>query len=580
MIKEYLVFIKKYIEVAKLKTNYLIITIITACFYKGAYVLIPLLGSLIIKYLTSGNNTMVYWCLFYYFLAYLIYNIALYANYKIYAYNMSYYYHSMQKRILNKLITVDSGFNSVISKGRLMNSINGHIIDIGDMNDRISEAITGFIQVCVVFVILFFKNVWVCLILAIFTLVYLFYTITYDRLVNIYHERVVYQDDKFSNLLQQIATGLQEIKTFNMLDKLFTKIKVIHHYFDKNYSKKREYMEKRNNGVRYINYIFRFLIYIFMIILLMFDKIELDILILAISYHSYVIEYISELMDSLETIREVNVKVNRVNDILNYNSTYVTNGDLEVDEIFGSIEFKNVSYSINNNKILKNINLKIEHDKVTAIVGEPGAGKTTLFNLLLRIIEQDKGRITIDNIDVKSFSKRMYSNTIGVINQKPFIFNMSIRKNLDFVDKDRNHQIEACKKAMIHDFIMSLPRGYDTELIEDGKNVSGGQKQMISIARTLLTDCEIFLFDDITKALDPDTALLVPKIINNLRKDHTILLITKKPELMELSDRIIVLDQGKIVGDGTHEELMKNNEVYQVLHSRKSPSKIGVFDDA
>ena len=156
---------------------------------------------------------------------------------------------------------------------------------------------------------------------------------------------------------------------------------------------------------------------------------------------------------------------------------------------------------------------------------------------------------------------------------------MSIRNNLNLVDRNYEHQIEACKKAGIHDFIMSLPKGYNTELIEDGKNVSGGQKQMISIARTILTDCDIFLFDDITTSLDPDTAMLVPKLIDNLKNDHTILMITKKPDLMKIADRIIVLDEGRVVADGTHDELIKTCEIYQVLHSRKSPSKIGVFDN-
>ncbi|MGN0973125.1 MAG: ABC transporter ATP-binding protein [Bacilli bacterium] len=579
MVREYIGFIKNYINLAKIKTKYMIIIIVSALIYKGFYVLVPLIGSLIIKYLELGNNNMVYVCLFAYFMSYLLYNASLYINYKVYGYNMNYYYDLMQTRVLNKLSTVDSGFNKVISKGRLMNSINGHIIDIGDMNDEISETITGLIQVIAVFVIVGFKNIYVCLILLLFAVIYTVYTIHFDKLVNVYNERVIYQDDKFSNLLQQISTGLQEIKTFNMLDKLFSKIKIIHSNFNKNYSKKRDYITMRDNNVKYINYGFRVILYIIMITLMMNDVIGLDVLILVISYHSYIIEYIGDLMSNLETIREVNVKVNRVNDILNYKSSFVEYGNLTVDEIFGSIEFKNVSYSIKNKQILKNINLKVDHNKVLAIVGEAGSGKTTLFNLLLRIIEQDQGTITIDNIDIREFSKDLYTNTVAVINQRPFIFNMSIRKNLAFVDNNLDRQMEACKTTGIHDFIMSLSKGYDTELLEDGKNVSGGQKQMISIARTLLTDCEILLLDDITTSLDPDTATFIPKLIKNLKKDHTILMITKKPDLMKLADRIIVLDNGKIVGDGTHKELIENNEIYQVLQSRKSPSRIGVFDD-
>ena len=579
MIMEYIDFIKKYINLAQIKTSYLVYMIISAIVYKGFYVLIPLFGSLIVKYLQVNDSAMVYLFLILYLLAYAFYNLALYFNYKVYGFNMAYYYEKIQKRVLNKLITVDSGFNNVISKGRLMNSINGHIIEIGDMNDEISETITGLLQVFAVFIIIGIKNIWVCLILILYSFIYLYHTVKYDRIACIYHEKVTNLDDKFSNILSQIATGIQEIKTFNMLDKLLKKVKLIQNRFNKNYILKRKAIENRDVNIRYINYGFRIIFYLIIIYLIYRGKATLDILILVIAYHGYIIEYISDLMENLETIRETNIKVNRIDDILNYKSSYVEYGNTPIDELFGVIEFKNISYSINDKKILKNINLKLEHNKVTAIVGEPGSGKTTLFNLILRIIEQDKGIIKLDNIDIRKYNKNDYSRSISIINQKPFIFNMSIKANLDLVDTNHEHQIEACKKAGIHDFIQSLPKGYNTILIEDGKNVSGGQKQMISIARTILTDSDILLLDDITTSLDPDTALLVPKLVNNLKEDHTILMITKKPDLMKIADRIIVLDNGKIVGDGTHEELIKENEIYQILQSRKSPSKIGVFNN-
>ena len=139
--------------------------------------------------------------------------------------------------------------------------------------------------------------------------------------------------------------------------------------------------------------------------------------------------------------------------------------------------------------------------------------------------------------------------------------------------------LKMCKKAGIHEFIETLPNGYNTILRENGSNISGGQKQMISIARTILSDAEVLLLDDITTSLDPDTAKLVPKLINNLKKDHTIIMITKKPELMKEADRIVVLDNGKINDVGTHKQLIGRNEIYQMLQSRKSPSRIGVFDN-
>lgn len=324
---------------------------------------------------------------------------------------------------------------------------------------------------------------------------------------------------------------------------------------------------------------FRFVLYLVLIYLVFTEKIDVSVLVLVISYHEYLVTYINWLIESSSAIRETNTAVNRVNDILNYNSEDIIFGEIDTKDIYGVIEFKNVSLTLKNKEVLHNINLKVDHSEVIAIVGETGSGKTMILNLLLRLYEPTKGRIKLDNTDIFEFSKKSYSNLVSVVTQKPFIFNMSIRKNLNFVDKNISNQIEACKKAGIHDFIETLPNGYNTILRENGSNISGGQKQMISIARTILTDAEILLLDDITTSLDPDTAKLVPDLIKKLRQDHTIIMVTKKPDLMSVADRIVVLEKGKINAVGTHKELLKSNQIYQMLQSRKSPSKIGVFDN-
>ncbi len=579
MIKEYYNFIKDYLKLVEIKAKYMVIMILSAFFYKGFCILLPLAASLIIKYLTIGNAKMSYLSLGLFLVIYILYNISLFINYKIYGFNMNYCYDVLTTKILNKLITVDNNFTRLISKGRLMNSVNSDIINIGDMNDDISELLMGLIQIVAVLIIVSLYNIYLAIILIVFALLYIQIRNKEDRLINFYHQKVVIQDDKYSNLLTQIVSGLQEIKTFNMLPKLVGKLNIIQTKFTKYYSIKRKHYTIRDNDVKMITYLFRFILYIILIYLISIGKIEVSILVLIISYHEQIVTYIDWLIESTANIREVNTSVNRINDILKYNTFDISYGNVDTNDIYGSIEFKKVSLKIKNKQILKNINLKIDHNEVVCIVGEAGSGKTMLFNLLLRLYKPTSGKITLDGIDIYEFSKDVYSKNLAIANQKPFIFNMSIRKNLNFVDSNIKNQIEACKKTGIHEFIETLPNGYNTILRENGSNISGGQKQMISIARTILTEAEVLLLDDITTSLDPDTAKLVPKLIKNLKEDHTIIMITKKPDLMRQADKIVVLDKGRIVDVGTHKDLIKRSDIYQMLQSRKSASRIGGFNN-
>ncbi len=579
MIKEYYNFIKDYLELDDLKRKYVVINIVSAFFYKLFSILLPLVASLIIRYLTLGDSTSTYTCLGLFTITYILYSISLYVNYKIYGFNVSHCYDNLTNKILNKLINVDNNFTRVISKGRLINSISGDIIKIGDMNDRISEVLTGALQIIILLLIVCQYKFYLALVLIVFAYIYIIIRNNCDRKINYYHNKVIASDDKYSSLITQIIAGLQEIRTFNMLPKLKNKLNLIQKNFNKNYCNRRKYIIIRDNDVESVTYIFRFFLYILLVILMMNNKIDISVLVLIISYHEYLVSYIDELIDCTSTIREVNTAVWRINDILNYNSKEINFGELDTNDIHGIIEFKNVSLTIKNIEILHNINLKIDHNEVIAIVGEAGSGKTMLFNLLLRLYTPSKGKIFLDNINIYDFSKDIYYSNVSAVNQKPFIFNMSIRKNLAFVNSDITKQIEACKKAGIHEFIETLPNGYNTILRENGSNISGGQKQMISIARTILSEAEVLLLDDITTSLDPDTAKLVPKLIDELKKDHTIIMITKKPDLMKVADRIVVLNKGRIVDVGTHKQLMNRSEIYQLLQSRKSPSKIGVFNN-
>lgn len=580
MIKEYYKFIKNYFSLSQTKVSYFIGMLFTAIGYKGFLILNTLFASWIIKYATENNLEMTYSSLGFLVFSYLMYKLFYYINIKIYGKNMNYCYCRLQTRLLNKLVTIDDNFTNHISKGKLINSINSDVIDIGDMCDQVSELLTTILQIVSVCVIIAIYNIYLVLIFLVYSFLYIWIRNYTDRKSSIYLKRQKHEIDRYSSLFSQILSGLQEIKTFSMLPKLKSKLNEIKNKYSKSYIMKRKYMTIRDNDIRFMTHGFKLLLYIILLLLMTAGKIKIDVLVLVISYFETIVTYLDKLISSTSTIREVNVSVERVNSILNYKvNDEITYGNVYKDNIDGIVEFDNVKFGYNSKEIIKGINLKIESHSLTAIVGQSGTGKTSIINLLLRLYKPTSGKILIDNVDIFDYSKEIYKSNVSVVNQKPFIFNMSIRKNLDFVDSNIEHQIEACKKVGIHDFIVSLPQGYNTILRENANNISGGQKQLISLARTLLSKSEILLFDEITSSLDPDTASHIDLILKDLKKDHTIIMITHKPELMKKADRIIVLHEGKIVGDGSHKELIENNEHYKWLQARKSASRLGVFNN-
>lgn len=262
------------------------------------------------------------------------------------------------------------------------------------------------------------------------------------------------------------------------------------------------------------------------------------------------------------------VASSRIQEILDIEDDYVNDGHL-TPEIKGNIEFKNVSFKFNdtNQEVLKDITFKIKAGETVAIVGKTGSGKSTVVNLLVRMLEVSNGNIFIDGVDIKDIKKSWIRENIGIILQDPFLYATTIYENIKIGLDDVNEEevYEAAKIAAIHDDIMQFEEGYNTLVGEKGVTLSGGQKQRIAIARMLLLNKPVIIFDDSLSAVDTSTDLAIRRALGNNSLNLTSIIITHRITTAKEADKIIVLEDGVVAAVGTHDELSKQEGLYKQL---------------
>lgn len=561
---------KKYFKLKVDDKKLFIRLLISATARNVIVVLFPIFASKIIDYLTLEEYTNAFVNLGYLAIVYFLYNCVSHWNYTEYRDNTDYVYNKLQADIIDKVSTYDENFTKNITKSYLINTTSTDIADVCMFTNRMINAITHFISLLISLIIIIFNNTYLGIIVLVFNILYLYLLEVNLKKNDYYFAGQRDRQDKISELFAQILDGNKEIKSFDMNQKLNEHLDKEKKEWTKQYKLKRIYWDRCNSLLPIVLMIPKIIAYLTIIINIAKGRTTIGTLIFIIGYIDRVANENNSYFESINKLCNSSVRVDRLYKILNYhNKNMLEFGNNYNDKIYGNIDFENVFFTYENNLILNDVNFNIFKNSLTAIVGKSGSGKSTIFRLLLRLYKLDKGNIYIDGTSIYEYSKEVYSKNVSIATQKPFIFNMSIRENLSLVDSNKERQIEVCKQVGIHDFIMTLPQGYNTILKEDATDISGGQKQLISLARTLLSRSEILLFDEITSSLDPNTANDIIKVLKDLKKTHTVIMITHKPKLMKLADKIIVIDKGKVVGIGNHQELIKDNLYYQKLQKTK-----------
>lgn len=245
---------------------------------------------------------------------------------------------------------------------------------------------------------------------------------------------------------------------------------------------------------------------------------------------------------------------------------------LKEETVKGDIEFDHVSFGYEPGKlILKDISFTAKQDEVIAIVGTTGAGKTTIINLLTRFYDINSGSIKVDGIDIRDITKESLRDQMGIVLQVPFLFSDTVNYNVSYgwPVATQEEIINASKAANAHNFIERLPQGYNSEILRGGENISNGQKQLLTIARAILVETPILVFDEATSNIDTRTEILIQKAINNLTKGRTSFVIAHRLSTIKNADKILVMHEGRIAEQGKHEELLaKKGRYYEIYNSQ------------
>ncbi len=566
--KRYFRIVKMVLSLANKRPVVVINMFISCAIYNLIGLLPPIATSGIIAVITDHNFEGIWHYVLLYCIFYVLYYSFLTLNHKTYSALGEYYHMEVQKKLFKHIADNDEIFAD-ISKGRIVDTCSEDIRYLVDVLDTASESLCKLVMLLVTFGIFFYSNVTIAFIAVGIDLIYIVIANDNAKKVSKYYEGTRKYEDKILDTLNQMLSNITQIKSLNMMPSIDKKIDKTRARWSEDYKKKRKYMMIKSTFTPYIVYVGKILLYIYMGYLVTQNLMTIDKLVMLISYFELTINYTDKMLEYMLNLGNYGIRVKRIKNILDYTpESQVDFGDIANDYIDGRVEFNNVTYVANNKTILNKVSFKAMPNEITAIVGHSGAGKTTIIRLLYRLGRVKSGSILIDDESIYNYTKKVYSTNVSGVFQKPFVFEMSIRDNLGLIDPDIKHQVEACKRVGIHSFIESLPKGYNTVIASNNRVLSDGQKQLLSIARALLTKSEILLFDEVTSNIDPQMTTKVAEVLTDLKQDHTIILITHKPEIMEIADKIVVLDRGRVSAKGPNKEVLAKNPLYKELMNR------------
>lgn len=533
--------IKKYFQVTKANKKITFILVLASLLANGPYMFTSLLFSLTINYLTKQNSKMVIITMILYFVLKIASKLFKIISYNIEKKLYNDVYLKLQNDMIKKLDIINMKYFTNHSKGEILNIVNGDIKLLAEFGTWLSQAILLFLSFIISIIILSQISISLMILGCIINSIVIYILNIYNDKFEILTKEGKLKADDEMQFYSQLLNGLRDIKIFSILDQLHAKYQLLN----------KAYLNIHDKQIKnkIISNIISPSITMCTEIILMFyacynclnGKFEIDTVLIIQSYFGTLFSSLSDFISTLGELRIKNVSIDRYDNFINSScNEYFLNDDMIKPNEF-CITFKNVTFSYREKTVFQNFNLNLKSNSLIAIIGPSGCRKSTLFNLLLRFEKPTSGKILIGTHPIDKYSRIKYSQILTCVAQHPYLFNMSIYENLALIDPDINNIKKACQQAEIDEYIMSLPKQYDTILSDGALNFSGGQQQRLAIARALLKNSKILLFDEITSALDEKTSYEIFQTLIKLKKTHTILMISHKPSEYQQCDQIINL---------------------------------------
>lgn len=396
--------------------------------------------------------------------------------------------------------------------------------------------------------------------------------------------------NRYSERLSERTEQVKEMESgiFNLVHEVFSSIKLVKAFSREHYERER-FLEKGTQTVKArLRVTFQESLFSFVVSALTYagtaivlgvggwhvlrGTLTVGDLLVVIAYLGSVYGPLSSISHTVGNLQGSLTSARRVYETLHLQPEVGDASDaVETERIRGHLKFENVDFAYNDEKpILKNINFEVEPGETAAIVGLTGAGKSTLVSLIPRFYDTTSGRVTIDGVDVRRMQIKSLRESISVVTQEPILFSSSVGENIRYgkLNASQTEIVAAAKAAQAHDFIELMSNGYNTLLGDSGSQLSGGERQRVSIARALLKDAPVLILDEPTSALDSRSESRIFTALRRLMKNRTTIVIAHRLSTIQDADKIIVIDDGQIAGEGKHEELLLKNSLYRELYER------------